>query len=252
MKKILVSILLITVLMVPTTIMAQEMELDGEKPADSSLAENINSNSAVAEVNGEEITQEELNQQANVNQLLQQLSRVDRQLVQILANSEAGSSVLKNYQKQKLDSIIDNVLLKQQAEEEGISLSDQEKEEIYKEQKKAIMEQNQLDQKQFASALKKQGFENEEAYKEEFLNNSQLKINKLIEEEVVSNIEISEDELKKAYEENKSSFAQGEEDVSFEKVKGQLEKMLKQQKRNQKLNEYLSNLREKAEIEKMI
>jgi len=252
MKKIIFSLMLITVLIVPTTVMAQDMEMDGEKPADPSLAENINSNSTVAEVNGEKITQEELNQQANVNQLLQQLSRVDRQLVQILANSEAGSSVLKNYQKQKLDSIIDNVLLKQQVEKEGISLSNQEKEEIYEKQKSAIMEQNQMDQEQFASALKQQGFENEEAYKEEFLNNSQLKINKLIEEEVVSNIEISEDELKKAYEENKDTFAQGQEDVSYEDLKNQLKKMLKQQKRNQKVNEYLSNLRENAEIEKMI
>lgn len=252
MKKILVSLLLIFVLMVPTTIMAQEMELDGDQPADPSLAENVNSNSAVAEVNGEEITQEELNQQANVNQLLQQLSQVDQQLVQILANSDAGSNVLEEYQKEQLDSIIDNVLLKQQAEEKGISLSDEEKEEIYQKQKAAILEQNQMDEEQFASALEKQGFENEEAYKQQFLNNPQLKVNKLIEEEVAADLEVSEDELKEAYEENKDAFAQGEGDVSFEELKPQLKQMLKQQKRSQKVNEYLSNLREDAEIEKMI
>ncbi|MFW5749224.1 MAG: SurA N-terminal domain-containing protein [Halanaerobium sp.] len=252
MKKVLVSILLITVLMVPTTIMAQEMEVDTDQPADPSLEENVDSNSTVAEVNGEEITQEELNKQANVNQLLQRLGQVDQQLVQILAESEAGSDVLEKYQKEQLDSIIDNVLLEQQAEEEGISLSDEEKEEKYQEQKKAIMEQNKMDEEQFASALEQQGFESEEEYKEEFLNNSQLKVNKLIEEEVASDIEITEDELKEAYEENKDAFAQGEGDVSFEKLKPQLEQMLKQQKQNEKVDEYLSNLKEDADIEKMI
>jgi len=252
MKKVLVSILLITVLMVPATIMAQDMELDAEQPADPSLKENINSNSTVAEVNGEKITQEELNQQANVNQLLQRVSQIDRQLVQILAESEAGSQVLEQYQKKQLDSIINNVLLKQKAEKAGITLNDEEKEEIYQEQKKAIMEQNEMDEEQFSSALEQQGFENEEAYKEEFLNNPQLKVNKLIEKEVASDIEISEEELKEAYEENKEVFAQGEGQVSFEKLKPQLEQMLTQQKRNQKINQYLSNLKENADIEKMI
>ncbi|MFN2340760.1 MAG: SurA N-terminal domain-containing protein [Halanaerobium sp.] len=252
MKKVLVSILLITVLMVPATVMAQEMEIEGEEPADPSLEENVNSNQVVAEVNDEEITQEDLNQQANINQLLQQLNQVDQQLVQIMTNSEAGNNVLEEYQKKQLDSIIDNVLLEQQAEKEGIELGQQEKEEIYEEQKAAILEQNQMDEEQFQAALEQQGFENEEAYKNEFLNNPQIKVNKLIEEEVTNGIEVSEDELEEAYEENKDAFAQGEEDVSFEDLKPQLEQMLTQQKRNELVNEYLSELREDAEIEKNI
>ena len=183
---------------------------------------------------------------------MQRLSRIDQQLVQILAQSEAGSKVMKEYQKKKLDSIIDNVLLEQKAKAEGISLSQQEKEEIYKEQKSQIMEQQQMDEEQFNSILKKQGFENEEAYKKEFLNNPQLKINKLIEEKVTAEIEISEEELKQAYEENKDAFAQGEKDVSFKDLKPQLEQMLIQQKRSQKVEEYLSNLRDNADIEKNI
>jgi len=222
MKKILLSLLLITVLMVPTTVMAQDMEINGEQPADSALAENINSNSAVAEVNGEKITQAELKQQANINQLLKRVSRIDQQLVKILAESKAGNNVLKEYQKQQLDSIIDNILLEQKAEEEGISLSSQEKDEIYQKQKQAILEQNKMDEDQFLSVLEKQGYQNEKEYKNEFLNNPQLKINKLIEKEVASDIEISEEELQKAYDENKDVFAQGEENVSFEKLKPQL------------------------------
>ncbi|MGM0499453.1 MAG: SurA N-terminal domain-containing protein [Bacillota bacterium] len=252
MKKILLSLILITVLMVPTTVMAQDMEINGEQPADSSLAENMNSNSTVAEVNGEKITQEELNQQANVNQLLQQLSQVDQQLVKILTESKAGNNVLEEYQKEQLDSIIDNVLLKQQAAEEGISLSSQEKEEIYKNQKQAILDQNKMDEEQFVSALEQQGYENEKEYKNEFLNNPQLKINKLIDEEIAADIEVSESEIKEAYEENKEVFAKGKDNVSFEELKPELEQMLKQQKKGEQVEEYLSNLREDAEITKNI
>ena len=238
--------------MVPTTIMAQEMELDGQQPADPALEKNINSNSIVAEVNSEEITQAELKQQANINQLLKRVSRIDQQLVKILAESKAGNNVLKEYQKQQLDSIIDNILLEQKAEEEGISLSSQEKDEIYQKQKQAILEQNKMDEDQFLSVLEKQGYENETEYKNEFLNNPQLKVNKLIEEEIAADIEVSESELKEAYESNKEIFAQGKENVSFEKLKPQLKQMLKQQKKRKKIDNYLSDLRKDAEITKNI
>lgn len=249
MKKILISLLLITVLMVPTSALAQDMEMNGEEPADQSLNPN---NKVVATVNGEEITSQELAQQANVNQILQQVSQVDQQLAQILASSEAGNQVLEELQQAKLDNIIDNVLLKQAAEEENITLSQSEKDEIYQQQKSAILKQQQMSEEQFLSILKKQGYENEAAYKEEFSNNPQIKINKLIEEKVISNIEISEEELQQAYDQNKDALAQSGQDASYEEIKPQLEQMLKQQKQGQAINDYLSKLREEAEIKKNI
>jgi hypothetical protein len=249
MKKILLSFLLITVLMVPTVVMAQNMEMNGEEPADQSLNSN---NQIIATVNGEEITSQQLAQQANVNQILQQVSQVDQQLAQILASSEAGSQVLEELQNAKLDSIIDSILLKQAAEKSDISLSQAEKDEIYQQQKNAIIKQQQMNEEQFLSILEQQGYENEAAYKEEFSNNPQIKINKLIEEEVVANIEVSEDELQQAYDENKDALAQSGQDASFEKIKPQLEQMLKQQKQGQAINQYLSELKEDAEIEKNI
>lgn len=250
MKKVLISLLLITVLMVPTAAVAQEM--NGE-PADPALGENLNANQVVATVNGEEITSQQLAQQINVNQILQQVSQVDQQLAQLLASSEAGKTILNELRKAKLDSVIDNVLLEQAAEESDITLTQAEKDEIYQQQKDAILQQNQMDQEQFLSILEQQGYENEAAYKEEFSNNPQIKINKLIEEKVLSNIEISEEELQQAYDDNKDAFAQsGQENTSFEELKPQLEQMLKQQKQSQAINQYLDQLREDAEIEKNI
>ncbi|MFW5686871.1 MAG: SurA N-terminal domain-containing protein, partial [Halanaerobium sp.] len=227
----------------------EDMDLDGEQPADQSLAQE---DEVVATVNGEEISSQQLAQQANVNQILQQVSQVDQQLAQLLSSSEAGGEVLEEFQKAKLDSLIDNVLLEQAAEESDITLSQEEKDEIYEEQKAQILEQNQMDEEQFLSALEQQGFEDEDAYKKEFSNNPQIKINKLIEEEVLTEIDISEEEMQEAYDENEEAFAQSGEETSFEELKPQIEQMLRQQKQSEAINEYLEELREDAEIEKNI
>lgn len=249
MKKILISLLLITVLMVPTVALAQDAEMNGEQSADQSQNQ---SKQVVATVNGEEITSQQLAQQANVNQVLQQIGQVDKQLAQILATSEAGQEVMNKLQKAKLDGLIDNVLLRQAAEESDITLTQKEKDEIYKQQKQSILQQNKMSEEQFLSVLEQQGYENEAAYKKEFSNNPQIKINKLIEEEVMADIEISEEELKQAYEENKAALAQSGQDASYEEIKPRLRQMLKQQQQSQAIQDYLEELREDAKIEKNI
>lgn len=245
MKKFLVSFLLLAVLMVPLGVMAQDMDIDPT----SADANKDGESEIVAVVNGEEITAQELAQNANLNQVLRQLSQVDQQLAQLLTNSEAGNKVLADLRKAKLDSLIDNTLLKQEVEESNINLSQEEIDEIYEQQKSSILKQNEMDEKQFLSALENQGFENEAAYKNEFANNPQIKINKLIEKEVVDNIEVSEKEIKEAYEQNKDAFAQTGQDVSYEQIKPRLEQMLKQQKQNQAIKEYLEKLRDNSEVE---
>jgi hypothetical protein len=235
--------------MVPTAALAQNTESNSEKNAAQSLNQG---NQVVATVNGEEISSQQLAQQANVNQILQQVSQIDQQLAQLLASSEAGNTVLQELQKAKLDNLIDNVLLEQAAEESDITLTQEEKNKIYEEQKAAILQQNQMDEEQFLSILEQRGYENEEAYKEEFSNNPQIKINKLIEEEVLADVEVTEAELKSAYEENKEAFEQSGQEASFEKLKPQLEQMLKQQQQSQAINQYLDKLREDAEIKKNI
>lgn len=252
MKKILISLLLISVLMVPTTVLAQDdVEINPDEPADSSLENGINNN-VVATVNGEEITSQELAQQSNMNQIMQQIGQVDQQLAQILASSDAGKKVMEELQKAKLDNVIDNVLLTQQVEEENITLSQSEKDEIYNQQKKRVLEQNQMSEKQFKNILKQQGYESEAAYKEEISSNPGIKINKLIEEEVTSDIEISDEKIRNFYDENKNRLSQGGQNASFEDLKPRIEQMLKQQKQSEAINQYLEKLREEADISKNI
>lgn len=250
MKKLISLFLLLTILSLPAAA-AQELELETNKPADPSLAQGLNNN-VVATVNGQKINSQQLAKQLNFNQLLKQVNQVDQNLAQILAGSEAGKEVLEELKVAKLDNLINSVLLKQQVEKEGIELSQSETDKIYQKQKEAIMKQNQMTEKDFANILKKQGYQDESEYKDKFANNPQLKINKLIEKKVVSKIEVSEKEIKKAYQKNKKAFSQSDQEPTYKKLKPRLKRMLKNQKKNQAIDKYLKDLRENAEINKNI
>ena len=250
MKKNLIVLLLLTALLIPTSVFAQDMEIDPNQPADPSLEKNNEQQGkVVAEVNDEEIYQEELSQKANINQLLQQINQIDQGFTQLLVNSEEGNNLLQSYERQQLDSLINQTLLVQEVEEQNISLSSSEADKFYQQQKEAVLNNNNLSEEEFQKALNNQGFESEEEYKEELMSNPRFKINKLIEEEIAADINVSDEELRKEYENNKERFQNQGEQLSFEEVKPQLEKMMVQQKQSQQVNQYIEDLREEADIE---
>ncbi|PTV93243.1 SurA-like protein [Halanaerobium saccharolyticum] len=251
MKKIILSSLLIIVLILPVTVFAQDLNLNSKQPADPNLKNKMDSN-IVARINGEKITKKELAQKANTNQLLMQINQIDQQFLQTLTTTESGQKVLKEYQKQQLDNLINNLLLQQKAEEKGISLSQKKKEKLYQQQKNAIIKNNNLTQEKYLSILKNRGFKNEKEYKQQFFKNPQLKVNKLIEEVVVSDLNVTKSEIKNFYEKNKEQFTKDDKVQPLEKVKPQIKELLKQQKRNNKISQYVKNIREKAEITKNI
>lgn len=237
MKKILVSLLLISVLMIPTAVMAQQSE---------------NSSQPAAVVNGEKITSQELSQRINTNRILQQVAQIDQQLARVLASSEVGNKVFAELKEVKLNNLINNVLLQQKIEEEEITLSKKEKEEAYQERKQALMQQGKMNEKKFKSFLKEQGYKDEAEYKQEFSSNPGLKINKLLEKKVISKIKVEDQELKQAYNQSKAALKARGNESSFKDLKPQLKEMVKRRKRNEAVSNYLDNLRENAEIEKNI
>lgn len=125
--------------------------------------------------------------------------------------------------KLQLDNLINNILLQQKAENLGITLSQKEKEQLYQQQKKRILKNNNLNQEKYLSILKNQGYKNEKEYKQQFLKNPQLKVNKLIEEKVVSNVNVTSSEIKQFYEKNKEQFTKDDKTQALEKVKPQIE-----------------------------
>jgi peptidyl-prolyl cis-trans isomerase C/foldase protein PrsA len=176
------------------------------------LAQN---NEEVAVVNGDSVTANELEQFAQTQQLVMQISQVDQSFAQLLFSSEPGQNLLKEYRKVKLESLINQKLLSQAAQESNIEVTQKEKDQYFNQQVKKIKQQNDLTQEEFEQVLQQQGMSSVEEYKERFLNNSNILVNKFLQTEVYSDINISKEEAKNYYDNNKEQFKQSKRvDVS--------------------------------------
>lgn len=195
------SIVMIMALLVAVPVAAQEGSDTGE------AQQSDQQNEVAAVVNGEEISMQELDQFAGTQNLIMSLYRSNPDFTQVLLQTEPGQEVIKEFQKSKLDELITQKLLAQEANEREIELSQEEKNEVFEQQVEGIKEQNDMDDEQLEEALQQQGIESLEAYRESFFeqNKESLVINKL-RENVTSDTEVTEEEMEKYYEENESEF----------------------------------------------
>lgn len=172
-------------------------------------------NEEVAEVNGDSVTANELEQFAQTQQLVMQISQVDQSFAQLLFSSDPGQNLLKEYRKVKLDELINQKLLSQAAQESNVQVTQEEKDQYFNQQVEQIKQQNDLSQEEFEQVLQQQGISSLDEYKERFLESSNILVNKFLQTEVYSDINISEEEAKKYYENNKNKFKQNKRvDVS--------------------------------------
>jgi foldase protein PrsA len=65
----------------------------------------------VAEVNGRQVTQEELDREANLNRLLLQLQSLDERFYQVLTSTPEGLALLQRYKREVLNNLIDQILI---------------------------------------------------------------------------------------------------------------------------------------------
>jgi len=180
------------------------------------MAQDSNSDSSsqktevVATVNEEEITRTELQKAAGTQQLIMQIAQTNQQFAQLLYSSEAGQELLEEFNKTKLEEVINNTLLQQAAADSDVELTEKEKNEMFNKQVAQIKQQNNLTDEQFESALSEQGIESMEQYKKMFLENENLKIQKFIQEKVLADVEVSDEEAKEFYNNNSQRYKQGE------------------------------------------
>jgi len=200
-KKVL-SIVMILTLLVAFPVAAQDNGTSSNTSEESSSQPEV-----AAVVNGEDITMQELDQFAGTQNLVMTLYRQNPEFTQVLLQTEAGQNVITEFQKVKLDQLITQKLLAQEAKERDLSLSEEEKNEIFNQQLEGIKQQNNLDDAKLEEALQQQGIESVDAYRERFfqVNEESLLINKL-QENIQSQAEVTEEEMKTYYEENKSNF----------------------------------------------
>ncbi len=197
----------------------QKDQKDQEKPQE-----------VVAIVNGEEIAGADF--QATVNQIKSMYAQQGMDL-----SSEQGKQLLEQLEKQVLNSMVGQELLRQQAEKEGYTVSEKE---INKELEKVKGQFENDDQ--FKEALDKNGT-TEAQLKEEIINRG--KTQQYIDDQV-GEVTITEEELKEIYD----SYAQQSEDMpEFEEVKAQIKEQAKSQKMQQETNKIVERLKKDSEIE---
>lgn len=160
-----------------------------------------------AYVNSEEISMQELEQFAGVRNILMQILQTNQEFGSVMLQTEAGQQVVDEFQKLKLEQLITNKLMVQEAKSRKLKVSDEEMNKIFDQQIQALKEQNQLSEEQLEAAIQKQGFESMKEYKELFFENNMngFLINKL-REEVVNKVKVSEEEVKDYYQNNKKQF----------------------------------------------
>ncbi len=203
----------------------------------------------VAEVNGEKINRQELQQKTNLQMITQQLFQIDQNFAQFLNYSEAGQEFLEAYNRHVLDDLIDEVLLQQEAEKRGIEITEEDEDHYFEQHIDTIKEQQGITEEEIVEILQQQNIESLEQYQEIFVENSNLTIQKLI-QELTRGIEITDEMAREVYEQNEGQFTDQEGNIApFEDIKEQLKAQLMQQEEANSLDELAEELREEAEIE---
>ncbi|MFW6230315.1 MAG: peptidylprolyl isomerase, partial [Halanaerobium sp.] len=203
-KKILtITALILLILSIP--VIAQDME-----DVDETITEDAPE--VAAYVNGEEISMQELEQFAGVRNILMELLQSEQEFASVILQTDAGQEVVNEFQKLKLEQLITNELLVQEAKNRGIEVSDQDMNKIFDQQVNALKEQNDLNDEQLEEAIQQQGFESMQQYKDMFFENNMngFLVNKL-REEVVKEVNISDEEAKEYYEDNQQQFETSEQ-----------------------------------------
>lgn len=161
----------------------------------------------VAVVKGQEITMNELDNATNLSQLIMQLYQLDQQFTGLLFSSDSGQALLNEYRKIQLDQYIIQILLTQEVEAKGITLSEDEKFAIFQNQIENVMRQNNFSQEQLLAALNQQGLATLEDYRNFFMEqNEQIMQISALRDQVVAATVVLEPEVAAYYENNQKYF----------------------------------------------
>ena len=149
---------------------------------------------------------------------------------------EFNHQLEQQYGKKVLESLINQELINQEAKKQKINITDEQIQENIEKIEKSLSGQISLD-----DALKAQGITREQL-------NSDMKLQLSIEKLVSQGVEISNEEIAEYFKENKELFTATEEGKQREEAINSL----RQQKINEKFQEWLENLHNTAKILRFI
>ncbi len=215
--------------------------------------ENISDNEIVATVNSEDLSLDQLNQYAGVSQLTSNLAYLAPDFADVLQSTESGTKLMAEYRKVKLDDMIKDTLLKQEAENNDIT--EEEKDSFFTNYIKNVKKQNDLTDEELLDTLSQQGFESLDDFKEYYFNNGgQISV---LQEQILAQVTVEDDVIEEYYNNNQDDFKtegeEGETEIkSLKEVKDDIKNSLLADKQQKQWNEYVTQLQEKADIEKYI
>ncbi len=161
----------------------------------------------VAYVNGEPITKQDWDREANVIKLLLDIKNSNETFYNILTNSEEGLKLIDRYRLEVLNSYIKKVVFIQFAKNLGIKFDDSEIRKFVDEQIQQVLKSSNVTIEQFEKFLVDAGHGTLQEYKERlyfqrYYALAMAEVYNLY----VSKIQISEDELRKYYESVKQTL----------------------------------------------
>lgn len=176
--------------------------------AEDSTPTSLPATSVVAIVNGEEITLELLNSEADVNGLLIKISEVDQTFFNVLSNTEEGVKLLMRYKRAILDQIIDKLLIVQFAEKYGQRPSDEEVEDFVNKQIADYLSSQGIDEETFDMYLQYANMGTLEDFKKKLFFNAlvNMSIQNLF-EYISKNATVTDEEIKTYYNDNIDKFS---------------------------------------------
>jgi len=158
-------------------------------------------------VNGEKITTDKLDFEAQIPYTLAQLKRANERMYNVMVSTKEGYDFLVRYRKAILDELIDGVLITQYAKKVGIVVSDNEVVDFVNKYIDQILKQYKISQNDLEQYIKAQGYADLASYKERLAEKRRLMLClERLRDFVTKNVTVSEDQIKQFYEENKEKF----------------------------------------------
>ena len=161
----------------------------------------------VAIVNGQGIPQDLFETIADVRGLLRSISQIDIRFFNVLTETEEGLRLLLKYKMEVLNDMIDQLLIQQLAEREGVGVHDEEVLKEMENKLKQTVEELGFTLEDFDTFLQNTGYGNLESFKKRlFWSMKTQKALQNLEAKYSQNVTVTPEEVKDYYDKNKESF----------------------------------------------
>jgi parvulin-like peptidyl-prolyl isomerase len=204
----------------------------------------------VAVVNGEPITKEELDNAAQLNQILFTLYYQYPRFAQTILNTPEGKALLTRYQRDVLEDLILRKIQIQEARARGITADPARVNELLDQMLEQIKSYYGLSDEELAAELEKEGLTVEQFRSELQPQAEEQALLEALKAAVTAGITVSEDEISAYYTANPGQFvdAQGN-NLPLEQVHDKIASLLASQKQETAWQEWLKQARESANVQ---